>query len=320
MTSPFTHPAVFYRDDHEYRAALVPFLAEGLHLGLPVAAAVPGDRLTVLRAALGPLAREVFLLDMTEAGRNPGRIIPQVLSQFADRHAGKPARIVGEPIWAGRSEAEYPACVQHEALINLAFAERDLTILCPYNSSRLPTRVLADARATHPVLWQSGRPVPSPDYAPDDMLARYNEPLPEPAGAAVLTITAVTQLHAARRFVVEQAERLGLAANRVPELELIATELITNALRHADGTARLALWSADGHLLCQSSDGGHLADPLAGRLPPDPAGHSGRGLWLINDLADLVRLHTGPAGSTLRVLLRLSRDRPQRTDEQPRTR
>ncbi|MCO1580514.1 MEDS domain-containing protein [Crossiella sp. SN42] len=57
-------------------------------------------------------------------------------------------RIIGEPIWADRSEAEYPACAQHEALINAASTGRDLTIRCPYDTSRLTTEVLEDARAT----------------------------------------------------------------------------------------------------------------------------------------------------------------------------
>ncbi|WHT22683.1 sensor histidine kinase [Crossiella sp. CA-258035] len=305
-TDPFIHPAVFYQDDQEYLATLVPFLTEGLDRGLPVAAAVPGERLNLLREGLGAAARDVRLLDMSEAGRNPGRIIPRVLSEFADSHAGKHVRIIGEPIWAGRSEAEYPACAQHEALINAAFTGRDLTILCPYDTSRLTAEVLEDARATHPTVWESGLPAPCADYAPEDVISRYNQPLPEPEGAAVLVVTAVAQLRAGRRFATERARSLGLAAERVPELELIVTELLTNSLRHADGTCRLALWPADGHLVCQASDGGHLSDPLAGRRPPDPAKHSGRGLWLINDLADLVRLHTGPGGTTLRVLLRLT--------------
>ncbi|OXM59002.1 MEDS domain-containing protein, partial [Amycolatopsis vastitatis] len=93
-------------------------------------------------------AEHVRLLDMTAAGRNPGRIIPGVLRAFADTHAEQAVRIIGEPIWPARTDDEYPACVQHEALINHAFTGRDVTILCPYDTQNLAPEVLADAEAT----------------------------------------------------------------------------------------------------------------------------------------------------------------------------
>lgn len=45
--------------------------------------------------------------------------------------------MINEPTWASRSDVEYPACVQHEALINNAFTGRDLAVLCPHDESRL---------------------------------------------------------------------------------------------------------------------------------------------------------------------------------------
>ncbi|NUP14825.1 MAG: hypothetical protein HOV73_02890, partial [Streptomyces sp.] len=147
----FVHPALFYRGTREYLDGTLRFVREGLALGEPVAVAVPGENLRLVRDGLGGDADGVRLLDMGEVGRNPGRIIPGVLRAFADAQApGRRVRIVGEPIWAGRSSDEYPACVQHEALINAAFEGRTVTILCPYDVRRLDSRVLADAHATHP--------------------------------------------------------------------------------------------------------------------------------------------------------------------------
>jgi hypothetical protein len=82
---------------------------------------------------------------MTVAGRNPGRIIPTVLLAFANAHPGRRVRLIGEPIWAGRSPVEYPACAQHEALINAAFTGRPATILCPYNTELLDPVWIEDA-------------------------------------------------------------------------------------------------------------------------------------------------------------------------------
>src|SRR5690606_41531439 len=119
-------------------------------------------------------------LDMAEAGRNPGRIIPGVLHAFADRHAAGRVRIVGEPVWPGRSAAEYPACAQHEALINLAFAGRPVSILCPYDTAGLHPVAIADARATHPVVTARRGEHVRGDFAPAHIVRAYNQPRPEP--------------------------------------------------------------------------------------------------------------------------------------------
>lgn len=118
----------------------VPFIRDGLAAGEPVAVAVPGPNLRLIVAELGTDAEQVRLLDMTQVGRNPGRIIPGVLRAFADAHPGERVRIIGEPIWVGRTGTEYPACAQHEALINLAFTGQPVTILCPYDADTLDTQ------------------------------------------------------------------------------------------------------------------------------------------------------------------------------------
>jgi len=154
----FVHPALLYRDDQEYVAGTVPYIREGLAAGEPVAVAVPGRNLALIRDALGLDAERVLLRDMAVAGRNPGRIIPTVLLAFAQAHPGRRVRLIGEPIWAGRSDTEYPACAQHEALINAAFTGRAATILCPYNTDLLEPVWVDDAYRTHPVMWSTTLP------------------------------------------------------------------------------------------------------------------------------------------------------------------
>ncbi|ADB34391.1 putative anti-sigma regulatory factor, serine/threonine protein kinase [Kribbella flavida DSM 17836] len=307
-TTGFVHPALFYRTDQEYTDSLVQFITEGLALGQPVAVAVPESRLRLLREALGDAAADVTLINMEQAGRNPGRIIPTVLRRFADDHADTHVRIIGEPIWAGRSELEYPACAQHEALINLAFAGRDVTIVCPYDLSALDDRVVDDALLTHPVVWEGGRSYPSDKYAPEAIVARYNEPLDEPdkpGDVAVLPISKSIRLRDARKFAGEHAERLGLLGDRMADLQLIATELVANSIRHADGEGELRIWRDANHLVCEVSDSGRLTDPLAGRIPADPGQLNGRGLLLVNQMADLVRTHTDEHGTTVYAFIAL---------------
>ncbi|MEV6598837.1 anti-sigma factor RsbA family regulatory protein [Actinoplanes sp. NPDC051346] len=296
----FVHPALFYRDDAEYLAGTVPFVRAGLAAGEPVAVAVPPDNLRLLRDSLGVDAASVRLLDMTVAGRNPGRIIPGVLRAFADAHRDVPVRIIGEPIWAGRNDAEYPACAQHEALINLAFAGRAVTILCPYHTGSLSPQVLADAAVTHPVLVDDDGERHSDHYDPYAIINGYNTPLPAPPHAASIRFTFITAARA-RRFAVETARRLRLPDARIADLELAAAELAANAVTHGGGTATITMWADHRYVICQVQDGGHLTDPLAGRVPVTPDSLRGRGLLLINHVVDLVRIHTSTQSTTTRV-------------------
>src|SRR5947209_11423402 len=174
MVTPFVHEALFYRGTDDYLAGTVPFVTSALAAGEPVLVAVPAARIELLAAALGARAEPVRFLDMTRAGRNPSRIIPWVLHGFLEEHAGRPVRIVGEPIWAGRSTDEYPVCVQHEALTNVGFAGCGASILCPYDAGRLPADVLSDAACTHPVLVDVDARTDSPHYTdPDHVVAAF---------------------------------------------------------------------------------------------------------------------------------------------------
>ena len=293
---PFDHPALFYRDDREYLAGTLPFIADGLAAGAPVAVAVPTANLALLRDELGGDAERVRLLDMTEVGRNPGRIIPGVLRAFADAHPGQHVRIIGEPIWAQRSEVEYPACAQHEALINHAFTGRTATILCPYDVSALAPLVVADAARTHPVLVDHTGRRESDQYAPDTVVADYNRPLTAPADAVTFTAEAA-DLARLRHWTADTARTLGLRDDRVGDLLLVVTELATNSIEHAGSSAAVTLGVDGCELVCQVHDSGHITDPLVGRRPEATGQRRGRGVLMVNHLADLVRMHTTPRGT-----------------------
>ncbi|MFJ8914753.1 anti-sigma factor RsbA family regulatory protein [Amycolatopsis sp. NPDC102389] len=299
---PFSHVGLLYSGDAEYLDGTVPYILEGLKLGEPVAVAVPGRNLTLIEAALGDSAAEVELIDMTEAGRNPGRILPGVLLAFADNRPG-PVRIIGEPIWAGRSALEYPACAQHEALINFAFGERELGILCPYDRNRLEDDVLADAERTHPTLSGAGGDRPSAGYAPDAVVEKYNLPLPEPRAADAFRFD-LARLGAVRSFAQVRAVESGLERERVEDLVLAVAELSANSVLHGSGHGVVRIWREEGYVLCEVIDEGTLSDPLAGRRPASPGQIGGRGLVLVNQVADLVRQYLRPGWTVTRIYFR----------------
>ena len=302
----FVHRAFLYRTQQEYRDHLLTFIRDAVQAHQAVLVAVPAPNLAVLAEGLNGLAASVVMTDMSEAGRNPGRILGEVLSKSVDKHRAKPVRMISEHVWPSRSDTEYPACVQHEALLNRAFTGRDVTVVCPYDLSQLDPEVIADARRTHPALWQNGIvDHDNPAYAPEAMLASYNRPLLSDPSAVKYTARNLSDLSGARAFAGAYAQWFGLSPDQTADLQLIASELTTASLTHVGGTCRLALWRQDSHVVCEARDDGCLDDPLAGRRPYGSDSDRGCGLYVVNALADLVRTHTTADETTIQAYLRL---------------
>ncbi|MFE9636130.1 anti-sigma factor RsbA family regulatory protein [Streptomyces sp. NPDC006463] len=299
----FVHPALFYRGLDEYLDGVGGFVRTALAADEPVLVAVPAPRLGPLRESLGGDVPGVEYVDMARLGRNPGRILA-ALQDFAGRHEGRPARIVGEPIWPGRSRAEVLEATRHEALINTAFAGRDATILCPYDVARLSSGVVADARRTHPTLREAGRELASREYTdPSVVTGDCDVPLAEPGPGAVSLDYAGGDLARVREFAEAWARGTSLATGRRGDLILAISEATANSLAHGGGHGTLRLWTAAGQgVVAEVRDAGHLADPLAGRRrPPLASARGGRGLWMIHQLCDLVEIRATPSGLTLRL-------------------
>ena len=85
-------------------------------------------------------------------------------------------------------------------------------------------------------------------------------------------------------------------------LALVASELATNSVRHGGGTGTVAMWLDKGAAVLQFTDSGTLLDPLTGRLSPPLDSEGGRGLYLVNQLCDLVQVRSSDRGTTVRVL------------------
>jgi anti-sigma regulatory factor (Ser/Thr protein kinase) len=299
----FAHAALFYRGFDEYVGSVTGFVRDALAAGQPTLVAVPREHLEVVRWALNGEGPRVTFADMAVAGRNPGHIIPGLLLDFAGRHPGRRVAIVGEPVWPGRNETEYPACALHEALVNGAFAGRDASILCPYDGGRLDPLALADAHRTHPVVTEGGLSRRSHRYTGfADAAAAFNRPLPPaPSDATALYFATGADVSGVRRAVSAFAHGAGLPADRVGDLTFAVNEVVTNTVEHSGGPGRITLWTEESGPVCQVDDGGHLADPLAGRVPPDGESLSGRGLVTVNHLCDLVRVHSEPGHTSIRL-------------------
>ena len=214
---------------------------------------------------------------MEELGRNPGRIIG-AWRDFIREHGGgdAPPLGIGEPIWPERTEAELVECQRHETLLNLAFSpDTPWTLLCPYDAEQLAPEVLDGARRNHPHLVEGGETRRSNGYS---RTIPGPEPLPEPNAETAELHFGTGQLHRVRDFLAERAACAGFEGRRLADLVLAVDELATNTLRYARGDGTLRTWQENGSLLVEVADGGHIADPLAGRDLPSPDEIGGRGL------------------------------------------
>jgi anti-sigma regulatory factor (Ser/Thr protein kinase) len=300
--SGFTHAALLYRgaDDFGELGSLLR-RAAGPDVALHVA--VPDQTMELISEFWRHTPGSSRLVDMAELGRNPARIISAGQS-FGDQHPGQHVLCVWEPAWAERSAAELREVARHEALCNLAFGGRPMTIFCLYNTKRLRDDVIADSELTHPVVISDGERHANPSYLGAGRFPpRCDEPLPPPGDDAVSVIFE-GQLGLVREFTADRAKTAGLAGGRLNDLVLAVSEIAANAFGHAGAGGIVRTWCTSEEILCQVEDHGQISDPLAGRyrMPADSQG--GHGLWLVNRVCDLVERRSDSAGTVTRLHMR----------------
>lgn len=285
-----THEGLFYRDDREYLEGISRFLAPARDVGEPAALALPGPKLELARGLAAGLPR-CEVLDMGAVGRNPGRIIALIARMF-ERHDGRTLHYVGEPIWPGRGADEVREALRHEALINVAFRDTPVRVLCPYDAAHLDQPLLASAERTHRTVLDHGQARVCTSYS-DAIPSECESPLtPPPADAVCLELEdgELTSIRAAvRDFVNQQPTRSGV----LDDLVIVANELAANAYEHGTPPRRLMLWRTAGHLICQVENEGAITDPLAGRRNPEHKPGQGMGLWIVHEISDLVEMRDG---------------------------
>ena len=299
------HVAFFYRDRADRQTQILSLVRAGLARGEPTFVALPGDAGRLVAEQLDGEPGELLCADIAGFGSNPARLIPE-LRAFIDKHADQRVLVLGEVLWPARSPAELREATRHDALMNLAFARSPATILCAYDATRLPASAIADATWTHPEYLAGGQPVAAPGHGPAwEVPSDCDRPLPPPpAGAESLAYD--TDLAPVRRLVERHAHATSLGADRVADLVLAASEVAANTLDHTSSGGTFGIWREGDEILCQVHDQGWITDPLAGRVRRGPDGR-GHGLYLVNQVCDLVELRTGPAGTTIRMHMRLPR-------------
>jgi anti-sigma regulatory factor (Ser/Thr protein kinase) len=300
------HAALFHRGTTEFETQVCRFAEDAARAGHAVLVTGPASSLDRLRVRLDGLGDLVTWADMAEMGANPGRLI-YALAQFADQHSGKAIWCVQQAAWPSRPAEELWEVLRHEALLNSALSGAPLRMLCAYDSG-LPAELISCAEATHPVIAPAGRWQASPRYgdaARGVVPAACDQPLPAPPADA-WAVSYADDLRALRTLVSLRGRAAGLPPRRASDLLIAVGELAANTLAHGGGRGTLTTCTTGAEIICEVSDGGHITDPLAGQLRPEPvADNGGRGLSIVHQLCDLVQVRTGPHGTTIRVHMHL---------------
>jgi anti-sigma regulatory factor (Ser/Thr protein kinase) len=295
----FRHEALYYAGAGQFVRRAAGYVREALAAHEAVLVAVVEPRAGLLRAELGPDAGAVEFLDIGRVGRNPARIIP-AWQDWVERnrdhdpdgaHDGsrpRGLRVIGEPVWAGRSGAEIRECQKHEQLLAAAFAAGPAwSLLCAYDVEALPIDVVAAAHRAH---------VAEVGLSAADVFA---DPLPDLGPPLRELRFGLGDLPRLRADIRGRAAELGLDERRVTDFVLVADELAANSVRHGGGGGVLRLWRQGPHAICEVRDRGVITDLMAGRRRPDFAHHvGGAGLWTANLLCDLLLIRSAEGQGT----------------------
>jgi len=300
------HASLPYRSPAELEAAACQFAADAVAAGAALFIPCDSPSLSRIRDQISSAGEHVTWTDSPGPGANPGQLI-YAINRFAAQHPGRPAWCLQEAAWPSRPDDELWEVIRYESLLNLALGTQ-VRVMCPYYAG-LPPEMASCFQVSHPLAAAAGRwpPTSGNQQQPLKFVVppACDLPLPLPPGdARVISFRA--DLAGVRGMVTAEVRAAGLSPSRASDLLLTVGELIANTLAHTSGPGVLTLWATEHAVICQVSDSGHITDPLAGQLRPGPAQEGGgRGLWVVHQLCDLVQVRSSPAGTTIRVHMRL---------------
>ena len=146
------HRALLYGSDTSFLDTVTPFLEDAIERSEAALAVTTSANIELLRDRLGAGASRVEFVEHAGWYRTPTSALN---SYRAFLHAkveeGAPwVRIVGEPVWAGRSDAEVRLWTRYESMLNLVFSAAPMSVLCPYDTRSLTPQIVNKASVTHP--------------------------------------------------------------------------------------------------------------------------------------------------------------------------
>lgn len=310
----FRHELMLHAGPEQFVRCAVRFAREAIENGDSVIFAFLDPLRSLVQAELGPDVEHVEFPDTQALARNPARIIPAWREWVAQHHdAGRGICGISQPVITRSPDAivEYQI---HELLLQAAFGPGpQWRMLCPYDTKALPGSLIAKAEEAHGVgpFGDAGSDgVPGairerPDAAFTALSAAFGSALPELDRAQLLY---VREFGLAELGEVREAAQLCaglLDGGRTADLALVIGELAANSIIHGGGRGTVSLWHDEDDVVCDVRDLGLVKDPLIGRRRPDTRIPGGAGLWIANQVCDLVQIRSAAESGT-QVRVRMS--------------
>lgn len=289
---PFEHVANFYDRDADLVRALAGHVADGIATGEQVIVlATPAHRRAVERTLVrqgvdsaGARERSFYVtLDaadtlaefMVDGVPDPARFIATIGRLMDRAFVGLPVRVFGEMVALLWQVGNVPAAIEVESLWNEFSQVRKFSLLCGYSMSVLAERT--DLRSISDVCGMHSDLVQPLSYT--EMPGRVTTAGLDEQSALFLPLP--TALAAVRRFVTNALTWWG-EDGLVVDATIVATELATNALRHAASPFRTSI-SRSGSVVRISVEDIGGAHPRL--LDADPERLGGRGVAMVAALS-----------------------------------
>jgi transcriptional regulator with XRE-family HTH domain len=160
------HQVLVYQDDDSFLAAAGPFLAEGVERAESLLAVTTARNIEILRDHLGQHASQVEFVEADTWYSAPDSAL-NAFRGFLDDELARGStwtRIVGEPVWSGRSHDEVRGWHQYESFLNLVFGSMPATVLCPYDERSVDHAIVTTALLTHPSIVEGAEIADNPMY------------------------------------------------------------------------------------------------------------------------------------------------------------
>jgi anti-sigma regulatory factor (Ser/Thr protein kinase) len=308
------HRGLCYGSDDAFLDAAAAYALDGLDAAEPVLAVLAPRNVTLLGDALGHRAGEVEFVVAGDWYDSPSRTLDRYHAYCADHGtdgAGRPSpvRILGEPVWPGRTESETREWMRYESLLNVAFEGSGHRLLCPYDLRALPAQVVRSVSRTHPelVLWAGGATRSGCYVDPAEFFAgcEGTRPYGLPAGRDDIPFGRGRSAYV-RRALRAYARGLGVPDHRTDDMVTAVHEVLDNTVRHGGGEGVLRLRNDVEYVICEISDSRAAPPPFPERPPPDPLAADGHGTWVVRQVSDLLTRAHDPAGSVVRLYFKRS--------------
>jgi len=296
----YSHEALPYHGRSGFVPSCSSVVLDGLAHDERMIVLAAQDKIDDVRDVLGHDADDVTLVPTDRHGRNPGRVTT-MLHSFQAGGDGRHSTGVRETGFGALSTAARAEVAFADYLLNdPSLHSWPLSVVCLFDDSDSDDDLLRTMQQGHSIFGDADA---NPLFAPELAATVYAE-LPEegPDDAHRMTVTA-GRLSQTRAFVRTVGSGFGLRGDRLDDLVLAANEIVTNSMRYGGGRADVAVWTDEPSVICEVRDRGFVRDPMAGRIAPPPSATSGRGLWLVNQLCDLVQLRSCERGTVVRMFV-----------------